>query len=66
MNYNEYLFSCLLKIFHKEFNELEYDLQFEAIPLLYREFTNSQFDLAFTNEYECMINYLKDKYNEQN
>lgn len=64
MNYNEYLFSCLLKIYDKDFAELEYDLQFEEIPLRYREFTKSQFNLAFTGEYECIINYLKDKYGQ--
>jgi len=64
MKYNEYLFSCLLKIYDKEFAELEYDLQFEEVPLRYREFTKSQFNLAFTGEYECIINYLKDKYGQ--
>jgi hypothetical protein len=40
MNYNEYLFSCLLKIYDKTFAELEYDLQFEQVPVLYAEFCN--------------------------
>ena len=66
MNYNEYLFSCLLKIYDKQFAELEYDLQFEEVPLRYSEFTKSQFNIASTGEYECMIEYLKHRYNEQN
>jgi hypothetical protein len=38
MKYGEYLLSCLLKKYDKEFNELEYDIQFDAITLLYSNF----------------------------
>ena len=62
MNYNEYLFSCLLKIYDKTFAELEYDLQFEKIAQRYLGFTQSKFDVDTKGEYECMIEYLEDKY----
>ncbi len=62
MNYNLYLFSCLLKIYDKEFSELEYDLQFEQLPQLYDDFFKSDFNVGDKGEYECILAYLKDKY----
>lgn len=62
MNYNEYLFSCLLKIYDKTFAELEYDLQHERIAQRYLEFTQSKFDDDTKPQYECIVEYLEDKY----
>ncbi len=62
MNYNVYLFICLLKLYDKEFNELEYDLQFQNAPKLYEEFFASSFNDTSKGEYECILAYLKDKY----
>ena len=62
MNYNVYLFSCLLKIYDKEFNELEYDLQFQRAPKLYEVFFASDFNNENQSEYDCIVAYLKDKY----
>lgn len=62
MNYNEYLFSCLLKIYDKKFEQLEYDLQFEKIAQRYLGFTQSKFDDDAKPEYECIVEYLEDKY----
>jgi hypothetical protein len=62
MNYNVYLFVCLLKLYDKEFNELEYDLQFQRAPKLYDEFFASKFNDTKKGEYDCIIAYLKDKY----
>jgi hypothetical protein len=62
MNYSQYLFSCLLKIYDKKFSELEYDLQFEQLPVLYGEYDSSEFNTADKGEYECILAYLKDKY----
>ena len=62
MNYNEYLFSCLLKIYDKQFAELEYDLQYEKIAQRYLGFTQSRFNVDTKGEYDCMIEYLEDKY----
>lgn len=62
MNYNEYLFSCLLKIYDKEFEQMEYDLQFERIAQRYLGFTQSKFDDDTKPQYECIVEYLEDKY----
>jgi len=62
MNYNEYLFSCLLKIYDKNFAELEYDLQYEKLAQRYLGFTQSKFDVDTKSEYDCIIDYLEDKY----
>ena len=64
MNYNEYLFSCLLKIYDKEFNQMEYDLQFDEAPLRYADFLKSSFNVDTKGEYDCIIDYLKDKYGQ--
>ena len=62
MNYNEYLFSCLLKKYDKEFEQMEYDLQYERIAQRYLGFTQSRFNVDTKGEYECIIEYLEDKY----
>jgi hypothetical protein len=62
MNYNVYLFICLLKLYDKEFNELESDLQFNKAPKLYEDFFKSSFNDTNKGEYDCILAYLKDKY----
>ena len=62
MNYNEYLFSCLLKIYDKEFEQMEYDVQYFIIAQRYLTFTESSFNVETKGEYECIVDYLKDKY----
>jgi hypothetical protein len=62
MHYSEYLFSCLLKIYDKEFNELPYDLQFGEVEGRYEEFFNSSFNDERRSEYDCIISFLNDKY----
>jgi hypothetical protein len=64
MNYNYYLFSCLLKEYDKDFEQMEYDLQFKKIPKLYEEFFISDFNDTNKSEYECIVDYLKDKYGQ--
>jgi len=64
MNYNYYLFSCLLKIYDKEFAQTEYDLQFQRIPKLYEAFASSKFNDTNKGEYECIIDYLTNKYKQ--
>jgi hypothetical protein len=44
-----------------KFNELEYDIQFDAITLLYSNFERVFFCVD-SLEYESMLNYLKHKY----
>jgi hypothetical protein len=62
MNYNQYLYSCLLKLYDKGFEELEYDLQFELLPTLYKAFEESIYNDPNEGEYACMINYLTNQY----
>ncbi len=62
MNYNEYLFSCLLKIYDKEFEQMEYDVQYFIIAQRYLGFTQSSFNVETKSEYECIVDYLTDKY----
>ena len=62
ISYSEYLFSNLLKLYDKEFEEMEYDLQFESIRKLYDKFHDSKFNDINKGEYDCIIAYLKDKY----
>lgn len=61
MNYNQYLFASLLKELDKEFSELEYDIQFDVAIAEYEEFENSDYNDVERPEYECIVEYLKDK-----
>lgn len=65
MNYSEYLFSCLWKLYDKEFEELEYDLQWVKIKHYYRKFEESKYNTKYKSLYDCIINYLEDKYGKR-
>lgn len=62
MNYEQYLFSQLLALFDFEFAELPYDLQYAEAFEKYEIFVNSGYDNSNTSLYECIVNYLKNKY----
>jgi hypothetical protein len=62
MNYDVYLFSNLIKLFDSEFEELPYDEQYGNLPTLYEDFENSKFNVDTKSAYDCMIEYLKEKY----
>lgn len=62
MIYSEYLFSCLLKLYDKKFDELPYDIQFGGIMMHYYEFWTSKHNDENKSEYDCMINFLNEKY----
>lgn len=62
MDYDMYLFSNLIKLFNAEFEELPYDEQWDTLPSLYEEYDNSKFNVDTKGAYECMINYLEEKY----
>ena len=47
MDYNLYLFSNLVKLYDKEFNELPYDEQFDDLPYMYDDFWDSKFNVNF-------------------
>jgi hypothetical protein len=62
MDYDMYLFSNLIKLFNSEFEELPYDEQWDTLPSLYEEYDKSKFNVDTKGAYECMINYLEEKY----
>lgn len=65
MNYNQYLFSCLMKLFDKEFEQMEYDIQFDVAIAEYEIFENSKYNDVNRPEYECIVDYLNDKYGKR-
>jgi len=65
MDYNQYLFSCLLKLFDKEFEQMEYDIQFDVAIAEYEIFENSKYNDVNRPEYECIVEYLTDKYGKR-
>lgn len=62
INYNEYLFSCLLKLHDHNFEQLEYDMQFNMIKAMYAAFEESTFNNPDKPVYECINTYLKSIY----
>jgi hypothetical protein len=62
INYNLYLYSNLLKLYDAGFNALEYDIQFELLPTLYKTFEDSIYNDPNKGEYECITNYLTNQY----
>ena len=62
MNYSMYLFSNLIKFHNKEFEESCYDEQWEDLPTLYEEYEKSKFNIDTKGEYECMEDFLNEKY----
>lgn len=64
MTYEQYLFSQLLALFDFDFAEKPYDLQYADAMVKYEEFDQSEFNVATIGLYECIINYLKNKYHK--
>ena len=62
MKYDQYLFSQLLAIYSPDFAALPYDIQYKETPILYADFEQSAFNVDNTGLYECIINYLENKY----
>jgi hypothetical protein len=62
MNYDLYLFSCLIKFYDADFEEEPYDYQYDVLPTLYEDFENSKFNVDTKGAYECITEYLKAKY----
>jgi hypothetical protein len=61
MDYDMYLFSCLLKNFDKTFDDQPYDWQYDVLPELYKEFEDSQFNIDTKSAYDCMVDFLNYK-----
>jgi hypothetical protein len=66
MNYNEYLFSQLLALFDFDYAEMPYDYQYAEALSRYEEFNKSEFNTDKFGLYECIVNYLKNKYKPLN
>ena len=62
IDYQMYLYSNLLKLYDKNFAELEYDLQFELIPTLYKTFAESNYNNPDRGEYDCITDFLTNQY----
>ena len=65
MNYSQYLFSCLFKLFDEEFEQMPYDSQFNEAMYEYSIFEGSKFNDGNKGEYECIVDYLNDKYGKR-
>lgn len=64
MKYEQYLFSQLTMLFDFDFESLPYDEQFAETLKRYNDFEQSKFNVATIGLYECIVNYLKNKYHK--
>lgn len=60
MNYNQYLFSCLLKLYNTDYEQLPYDEQYDVGKEAYKRFTRTTYNDLEKPLYECIVNYLSD------
>ena len=58
MCYGKFLMGELARAKNLIDKELEYDLMFETIEAMYKDFNNSTFSLADKSEYDCIVDYL--------
>lgn len=65
MQYEQYLFSQLTMLFDFDFESMPYDLQFAESLERYQDFEQSEFNVATKGLYECIVDYLKNKYHKQ-
>lgn len=60
MNYETYLFSCILREHHPFFSKLGYDIQYRIALNLYRDYLNSSHCDPIKQPEECMNGYIKE------
>jgi hypothetical protein len=58
MNYDVYLFTCLLREFSSEFNNRPYDEQYDLAAQQFKIFQASEYNDTNKGLYECIENYL--------
>lgn len=58
MNYSFFLF-CKLYELYKDFEDVEYDLQFQFLSDKFHRYVLSDFNVVMKGEYECMIDFIK-------
>ena len=56
-NYELYLFSCLIKLYDKNFEKQPYDIQFDLLPTYYHHFELSIFNADDKSLYDCIVDY---------
>ena len=61
LTYSEYLFGELLALRNPVYKNMEYDKRFDLIPILYMDFASTPYNFAEKSEYDCILDYLKDK-----
>ena len=61
MNYSFFLFSKLYELTFPEDSGLEYDLLFDKLVLLYREYYGSVYNNEFQSEYTCITDYFSNR-----
>lgn len=62
MNYDLYLFSCLLKEYDEHFHTRPYDEQYEVLPKMFEQFQASIYNDKYSGLYECIEQYLRATY----
>lgn len=60
MDYQSFLFSCLLRAVNKTYDKLPYDLMFKEHLGLLEEFLESDYNDKNRSEHDCMYDFLKD------
>ena len=62
--YQIYLFLQLLQAYDKEYKTEPYDIQFEKGCVLLDEYENSTYNNDNKSEYDCMVEFLINKFNK--
>jgi transcription termination factor NusB len=66
MDYNFFLFTELLRLFDKPLFEKEYDILFGDVQVIFAEYNKSSFAMQDKSEYECMHDFLTERYKNTN
>lgn len=63
MNYDIYLFSCLVKLYDDNFRLQPYDVQFDVVDMYYHHFEISEFNNEDDSLHDCIVKYLQHHFN---
>ena len=58
MHYNQFLLSILLTEILRPFSELEYDLLWDIVPTIYKDYEDSKWNKQEKSEYDCIVDYI--------
>ena len=59
MNYDTYLFTCLLREYDTFFDSLNYDIQYRVALNLYSDYLNSPYCNPLKENTQCMKDYIE-------